>query len=65
MTDMGDRGFYLCQDVSNANYIRKENKSQEKAIKSLAGEEVSAGLGQCSVLKARRARYLLPLYRGP
>lgn len=65
MTDMGDCGFYLCQDVSDANYIRKENKSEERAIKSLVGEEVSTGLGQYSVLKARQARYLLPLCRDP
>lgn len=65
MTDMGDCGFYLCQYVRDANYIRKENKSKEQAIKSLVGEEVSTGLGQYSVLKARQARYLLPLCRGP
>ncbi|KAI1235244.1 hypothetical protein IHE44_0002884 [Lamprotornis superbus] len=40
MTDMGDWGFYLCRDVSDANYIRKkEKKSKDRAIKSLVGEE--------------------------
>lgn len=65
MTDMGDCGFYLCQDVSDANYIRKEKKSKERAIKSLVGEEVSTGPGQYGILKAHQARYLLPLCRGP
>lgn len=65
MTDMGDCGFYLCQDVSDANYICKEKKSKERAIKSLVGEEVSTGPEQYGILKAHQARYLLPLCRGP
>ncbi|RLW03672.1 hypothetical protein DV515_00006488 [Chloebia gouldiae] len=40
------QGSLVVQDVSDANYISKEKKSKERAIKSLVGEEVSTGLEQ-------------------
>lgn len=43
MTDMGDCGFYLCQDVSDANYIRKEKKSKEQLSKAWLERKLAQG----------------------
>lgn len=47
MTDTGDRGVFIFVETSAMQITsEKGKKSKEEASKSLAGEEVSMGLGQ-------------------